>query len=68
MSALTMEKMAVFAPIESASVRMTVRVKPGFRQSWRIANLRFCPKASIGTPLADEVVEDTQGREVSLQE
>ncbi|MGA7312535.1 MAG: hypothetical protein WBX22_01070 [Silvibacterium sp.] len=41
------EKIAVFAPIESASVRITVALKPGLRHDWRAANLRFCPKASI---------------------
>src|SRR5579863_3572504 len=37
MSALTTEKMAVLAPMERASVRMTVAVKPGLRASWRRA-------------------------------
>jgi len=30
-----MEKIAVFAPIESARARMTVAVKPGLRRNWR---------------------------------
>src|SRR5216683_4814357 len=50
MSAFTMEKIAVFAPMESASVRITVTVKPGLRNNWRVANLRFCPNASIDDP------------------
>jgi hypothetical protein len=42
-----MEKIAVFAPIESASVRMTVTVKPGLRRNWRMPNLRLCPSVPI---------------------
>src|SRR5258708_21436584 len=53
MSAFTMEKIAVFAPMESASVRITVTVKPGLRRNWRAANLRFLPKASIDDPLGE---------------
>src|ERR1700733_11098992 len=50
MSAFTMEKIAVFAPMESASVKITVTVKPGLRHNWRAANLRFCSNASIYNP------------------
>ncbi len=42
-----MEKIAVFAPMESASVRITVTVKPGLRHNCRTANLRFCPTVAI---------------------
>ena len=52
MSAFTMEKIAVLAPIESASVRITVAVKPGLRRNWRAASLRFCTNTSIDTLLA----------------
>src|ERR1700694_2767943 len=50
MSAFTMEKTVVFAPMDSDKVMMTVTVKPGLRHNWRAANLRFCPKASIDDP------------------
>src|SRR5258707_4249788 len=53
MSACTMEKIAVFAPMASARVRITVTVKPGLRRNWRAANLRFCLKASIDDPLGE---------------
>ena len=46
-SALTTEKIAVFAPMESASVRITVPVKAGVRHNCRTANLRFCPSIPI---------------------
>jgi hypothetical protein len=42
-----MEKIAVLAPMESASVKMTVKVKPGLRVSWRAANLRCWLKVPI---------------------
>jgi hypothetical protein len=42
-----MEKIAVFAPMESAKVRITVPVKPGLRRNCRTANLRFCPSIPI---------------------
>src|SRR5437764_6120665 len=45
-TALTMLKIAVFAPMPSASVRTATRVNPGALRSWRRANLRslilFC--------------------------
>src|SRR5438270_13541266 len=45
-TALTMLKIAVFAPMPSASVRTATRVNPGDLRSWRRANLRslilFC--------------------------
>src|SRR5438270_11185794 len=45
-TALTMLKIAVFAPIPSASVRTATKVNPGDLRSWRRANLRslilFC--------------------------
>jgi hypothetical protein len=41
-SALTIEKMAVLAPMERASVTVTVQVKAGLRLSWRTANLKNC--------------------------
>jgi hypothetical protein len=47
MSAFTMEKMAVFAPMESAKVRITVAVKPGLRRNCRTANLKFCSSVPI---------------------
>ena len=56
MSAFTIEKIAVFAPIERARVMMTVAVKPGSRRTWRAASLMFCPRASIGG-LLDETGE-----------
>src|SRR5438445_9928075 len=37
---LMSEKMAVFAPIPSASVSTATAVKPGFFSNWRKANLR----------------------------
>src|SRR6266576_569377 len=37
---LTKLKMAVFAPMPSASVSTATAVKPGFFSSWRKANLR----------------------------
>jgi hypothetical protein len=37
---LTTLKMAVFAPMPSASVSTATAVKPGFFNSWRKANLR----------------------------
>src|SRR6266513_5015913 len=39
-TALTTLKMAVFAPMPSASVSTATAVKPGFFRSWRKANLR----------------------------
>src|SRR5262249_23208073 len=36
----TTEKIAVFAPIPSASVKTATRVKPGDLRNWRRANLR----------------------------
>src|SRR5207302_3242084 len=47
-TALTMLKMAVLAPIPSASVRTATKVNPGDLRSWRRANVRsfisFGPK------------------------
>src|SRR2546428_12061524 len=40
MSVLITEKIAVFAPMPSASVSTATAVKPGFFRSWRRANLR----------------------------
>ena len=41
-------KIAVFAPIPSASVRMAIRVKPGDFRSWRSAKRRsFMARAPI---------------------
>src|SRR5205809_220742 len=40
MSVLITEKIAVFAPRQSASVSPATAVKPGFFSSWRNANLR----------------------------
>src|SRR5881397_311298 len=40
MSALTALKIAVFAPMPSASVSTATTVKPGFFSNWRKANLR----------------------------
>src|SRR6266850_1013102 len=39
-AALTMLKMAVFAPMPSASVSTATAVKPGFFSSWRRANFK----------------------------
>src|SRR5438034_2680088 len=39
-TALTTLKMAVFAPMPSASVSTATAVKPGFFSNWRMANLR----------------------------
>src|SRR5438477_6001362 len=39
-TALTMLKIAVFAPIPSASVSTATRVNPGDLRSWRKANFR----------------------------
>ena len=39
-SASTTVKIAVFAPMPSASVRTATAVKPGFSSNWRKANLR----------------------------
>src|SRR5439155_25845787 len=39
-TALTKIKIAVFAPMPSASVSTATAVKPGFFSSWRKANLR----------------------------
>src|SRR5260370_6345367 len=50
MSAFTMEKIALFEPMEGASVRITAAVNRGLRRKWRAANLRFCAKASIDEP------------------
>src|SRR2546425_4106411 len=40
MSVLITEKIAVFAPMPSASVSTATAVKPGFFSNWRKANLR----------------------------
>src|SRR5881628_3710218 len=40
MRALTALKIAVFAPMPSASVSTATVVKPGFFSNWRTANLR----------------------------
>src|SRR2546427_5508646 len=40
LSVLITEKLAVFAPMPSASVSTATAVKPGFFRSWRRANLR----------------------------
>ena len=50
MSPFTMEKMAVLAPMESASVRTTVKVKPGLSRSCRTADLRFWRKMPMDAP------------------
>src|SRR5579862_7880909 len=50
MSAFTKEKIAVLGPTESATVMMTIAVKPGLRLSCLAANLRYCPQFSIEHP------------------
>jgi hypothetical protein len=44
---ITTEKIAVFAPMENANVRITVTVKPGLRRNCRAANASFCPSRAI---------------------
>src|ERR1700733_4092672 len=46
-----MEKMAVFAPIPSASVRIAMAANPGDFASVRRPNLKSCQSVCIGTPL-----------------
>ena len=50
MSAFTMEKIAVFAPMDKAKVTITVTVKPGLRCNWRPANRRCCAQLPIVHP------------------
>src|SRR6266496_3530201 len=55
-AALIRLKMAVQAPIPSASVSTATAVKPGFFSSWRKANLRsfmvHCQKSVVSCPLS----------------
>jgi hypothetical protein len=50
-SAFTTEKMAVFAPIPSASVKIAMAVKPGLFASIRIPYFRSCQNVSMNLPL-----------------
>src|SRR6266540_1977746 len=66
---LMMLKIAVFAPMPSASVSTATAVKPGFFNSWRKANLRsFITKRhhrinSCGTAGRDKTCRSCYGNE-----
>src|SRR6266540_3381616 len=60
-TALTTLKIAVFAPMPSASVSTATAVKPGFFSSWRMANLRSVMERNMGQGFGSLIAQSLHG-------